>query len=294
MTFQEILDELRVPYRGSGDGARHGWLDLQCPRCGHHRDGSNKFYLGYNISQNRATCWTCGAQSVLSVLVELAGRPFSEIKALAGDLARSTYVPKKTGVFKWPSGLHSNLSQHHRAYLRERFPRMMISELRKTWDLMATWQTSGPIAWRIVIPIKLNGINVSWTGRAINDANEPKYLSAAAEQEAIAHKTLLFGEDYVRTALIVTEGPLDAMAIGPGATATCGTGYSPAQIRRIAAYPIRYICFDAEPSGQRRAGELCDILAGFPGETHNVLLDSGKDAAAASRREINQLRKLLR
>ena len=105
------------------------------------------------------------------------------------------------------------------------------------------------------------------------------------------HKSVLYGADHARHAVVVCEGPIDCWAIGPGAVATLGTAYTQAQALALARYPVRAVCYDAEPDAQRRAARLCQTLAAFDGTTVNVVLETGKDAAAASKAEVAELRK---
>ena len=147
------------------------------------------------------------------------------------------------------------------------------------------------LPWRLFIPFHIHGEVVSWTTRSIGQ-NGLRYVSASSDQEKVNHKSILYGEDFCRHAVIVHEGPFDVWRTGPGAVATCGTGFSRSQLLRLSNYPVRVICFDNEKQAQQRATELCDLLEPFPGETIQVTLDA-KDAAEASDKEINQLRRFL-
>ena len=113
------------------------------------------------------------------------------------------------------------------------------------------------------------------------------------DQEAVNHKTLIYGADFCRHAIVVVEGPLDTWAIGPGAGALCGTGFTRAQVLAISRFPVRAICFDALPDAQKTARELCNLLRVLPGETYNVVLDSKDpgEALTTNPRELRQLRK---
>jgi DNA primase len=95
----------------------------------------------------------------------------------------------------------------------------------------------------------------------------------------------------VRHAVIVCEGPIDAWTIGPGAVATCGLGYTRSQLMELSQFPVRVVCFDREPAAQKRARRLARQLQVFPGETHVVELETGKDANECQRNEIMELRK---
>ena len=89
------------------------------------------------------------------------------------------------------------------------------------------------------------------------------------------------------------EGPFDVWKIGPGAVALMGVFYTQNQLLQIAKYPMRYICLDSEPAAQIVANKLCNDLMAFPGQTKNIILDSGKDPGNASEKELDELKSLL-
>jgi hypothetical protein len=176
----------------------------------------------------------------------------------------------------------------HAAYLRGRG--FDPDHIQNLWKIRCI----GPgfrLAWRIFIPILYGGEPVSWTTRTIGDRNPRRYIGAKPHEEAVPAKSLLYGEDFARHAVVVTEGPTKAWAVGPGAVAVMGTGYTRAQVRRIAKYPVRAILFDGEPVAQRVAAKLVNELECFPGVTANVRLESASQADRADRAEIRELRR---
>lgn len=285
MQLLELLHENNVVCVSEGEHkhARPGWIQMDCPFCG---KGTGKFHLGYSLSGNYFNCWKCGGHHQVSVLVELLNISFDKAKKLVGGLETTAYeVVEKRGTLKLPKGI-GPLKKQHIKYLQSRGFTKAHADL---------WQVQGigiaaKLRWRLFIPIHYRGDVVSWTTRAIGKNVEMRYLSAAAEQEAINHKHLLYGEDFVQHAVVCVEGPLDAWKIGPGAVASCGTGYSSQQVLKLSKYPIRAICFDRGDSAQRRAVSLADQLSAFPGKTFNVELDA-EDAGAASEKELRKLRK---
>lgn len=291
MKFTDILDEYKIPYREAGEDhhVSSGWIGLACPFCS---SGEGKYHLGYNLESRYITCWKCGYHSMISLLMELTSEPASKCYSLLGGIdfeRHRKFRPK--GRLELPYGCGEMLSPH-RKYLRKR--RFDDEELEKLWGLQGIGMAPR-LPWRIVIPIHHKGFVVSWTSRKISDrAGRTRYTSAKPTQEAMSARELLYGEDYARQSIIICEGPTDVWRIGPGAVATLGTGFSRAQLNRMASYPKRMICFDAEEDAKRRANKLCRALEVFPGETINITLESAKDAGAASEKEIRQLRKMLR
>lgn len=287
MKFQELLEEHHIPHHvGSGHHhAREGWIQFDCPFCG---KDSGKFHMGFSIQRRSVNCYRCGPHRLIETLMELTELSFPKLKSIVGDFyERLPQQERIKGKLTLPKGL-GPLLKAHRLYLEGRG--FDIETLEKLWHIQGIGIAS-KLAWRVFIPFILRGNVVSWLTRSIKELGM-RYWSASAEQEAINHKSLLYGEDYVRHTIIICEGPVDVWAIGPGSVATCGTSFTRAQIIKVAKYPRRVICFDNEPKAQKRARDLCDAISVFPGETHNVCLDSGKDPGSASSKELKRLRRL--
>jgi hypothetical protein len=165
--------------------------------------------------------------------------------------------------------------------------------LQETWHLQGIG-ISDQLSWRIFIPIRFRGKTVSWTTRSIDPHASLRYIAAGEGEERIPRGSLLYGEDYCTSSVIVHEGPSDVWATGPGAVATLGLSYTQEQVIRISRFPRRIVCFDNEPDAQERADKLCRNLRFYSGTTINFRFDEeGTDAGSAGDREINQLRKLL-
>jgi len=224
----------------------------------------------------------------LFLLTGLSGRECSEI--VSGLKGRVFPVKEKVcGTYTVPHNLMGLTADHHK-YLRDRgfYP----DTITRLWRVGALGYASHEPKWRLFIPIHRNGMPVSWTSRTIKEGVEPRYFSATDEQSAVSIKDCLYGIDYVRHSCIITEGPLDTWAIGPGAVALMGLRCSPAQMERLSKIPVRMICLDNEPAAQVRARKLQNDLSIYPGLTINIVLAS-KDAASAKPSEIQKLREML-
>lgn len=287
MQITDVLDELRIPY--SHAGASHhvtdGWIGVDCNRCSPR---SNSFKLGIHTESGACTCWTCGRIPLMETLCELSGQPYHVIKKLLSGWTRLA-IPEQTrptGTLKLPTGL-GDLLPAHRKYLRSR--RFDPDEVSAVWGVQGIG-IAPRLQWRLFIPIVHQGKTVSWTTRSIDPDAERRYITAGPHEEAMRAKTLLFGMQHVRHAVLVTEGPTDAMRLGPGAVATMGLVWTREQLALIARVPVRGICMDNEPEAQRRARKLCDELALFPGRTLRLEIDAD-DPGEASDREVRLARK---
>lgn len=291
MNITEVLEDLRIPFKEEGhEHCRAGWVQVDCPLC---TMGQERWRCGINLTYNYANCWQCGSMTLEYLIYNsVGGYSKSQIKKLLVGLDRGLIKDKEhVGKLKLPDRIRPLLYPHIN-YLKNR--KFNPKSLEKQWGIGALAQQKGRLAWRIFIPIHLQGQIVAWTARALHKDNDPRYLFAKDEHCTIPCKQLLYGEDFVRQAIIVTEGPFDVWRIGPGAVATFGTSLTSFQVERISKYPKRIICFDSEPSAQRLANDLADSLEVFPGETIVVELQSGKDPDTADKKEIQELRRLLK
>ena len=280
----DLLEEHEIDFKQPGDHAhvRPGFIGVDCPYCG---PGSQKYHLGINIENGYATCWRCGYQNLAKVLSHLTGR---QIDGKTLDACRKGRLPAERPQIRpvrLPAG-RSPLAPVHRRHLAGRG--LDANLVASRWGLEGIG-IHAVLGWRIFIPIHLDGKIVSWTTRAIGD-HPIRYMSADPEKDGgVPIKHLLYGEDFVRHAVVVVEGPADVWRIGPGAVATFGIAYSQEQVARLARFPLRAVCFDAEPQAQRAADRLCEQLHLFPGQTHRVILLSG-DPGEASEVDVLKIR----
>ena len=290
MKFIEILEEYGVPVAPPGHHHQtYGWIQIDCPFCG---KDSNNFHMGYNISGGFVNCWRCGSHPLAITLRELTGLNFKQIKSLIDQLdgvIERSVERENVKHLELPNGLTPMMNAHKR-YLTSRG--FQWDEIEQLWQVLGIGVSSGELSWRLFIPITYQGKTVSWTTRAIGDKVEKRYIGAQADQELIPKSNLLYGFDYARNSIVITEGPLDVWKIGPGAVATLGMNFSQAQVTQLLKFPRRIICYDNEPEAQKQAMKLYDQLGPFSGETLNVVLES-KDAGEANYMELKQLRKFL-
>lgn len=286
MTIPELLREANVPTREAGEHhhVSRGWIGVDCSDCS---PNSGRFRLGINLAKNFATCWTCGYKPLVKTLMVLTGRPGSELYSLLAGLGYFRQErAERAGKVVIPDGV-GKLSPAHRKYLKRRGLDPAI--ISKVWGVRGIG-LHARLAWRLFIPVHLDGKVVSWSTRAICDENPRRYVSAPASEEAVPVKDVVYGLDHARHAVIVCEGPFDCWKIGPGAVATLGTAYTQAQLLKLSKFPVRAICFDNEPAAQQRATRLANDLRAFAGQTFVVGLDA-KDPGSASDKEITELRK---
>jgi hypothetical protein len=286
MNILEVLEELGIDFRESGSHhhASPGWVQICCPFC-----GEDNFKRGISLNYGNTNCWSCGAAPLASVLCEASKESYSKIKALLQGVGWDRNLDEgyvKRGRLVLPLGI-GELQEPHLKYLRGRGfdPDVLV----RLWGIQGMGM-DGEYPWSLFIPICYRGKMVSWTTRSLSKKGR-RYITAKSTEEAYPAKDILFGWDYVRHAAILCEGPFDAMRIGPGAVACFGTSYTAEQIALFARVPIRIICFDTEDIAQEKAREILWTMAALPGETINVVLESGKDPGSADEEELKEIRR---
>lgn len=291
-TFAELCEEQGLEHRigGTHPSVSVGWVGINCPFCG-EEDG---FHMGY---KDGFVCWKCGPHRSGDTLAAALHIPMRAAIELANSITpedpedqdETQQAARKRKLVN-PEGV-GPLLKMHADYLRSR--RLNPRELVNLWEIQGIGNGHGFYSRRVYIPVMYRGQTVSWVTRAIDAHVERRYCAAGKDAEKLPHKQLLFGEDFAGSRIAVHEGPMDVFAIGPGATATLGTGVSIQQVRRIAKRPVRFICFDSSQQAQERAKALVDQLRIYPGKTFRVELDA-KDACEADERERRRFRRMLR
>ena len=286
MKFTEILNKYNIPYIEEGSShCRPGWVQLDCPQCG---QDTQRWHLGYSLSDKYLNCWKCGSKSLIQTIKILTGLSYDRcLKLLKGIKSETQRIEIVKGKLSLPK--YTNTLPHpHRHYLRGRG--FDPDEIVRLWQVKGI-EIASEYSWRLLIPVVYQGKIISWSTRTISkNPDIIRYIHAPKEREQIPLKTILYGNDYVRHAVIINEGFTDVWNVGPGAVATMGLGYTISQVFHMIRYPVRAVCFDRGVEAQKRAKKLCDDLSAFPGETFNVELKAN-DPGCASKKEIKQLRK---
>lgn len=226
-------------------------------------------------------------------LVRITGREVAEVRRLLGGMVRDRGSPRERKILRelrLPAGL-GELRPAHRKFLKARG--FDPDEVEDRWGVRGIGELGGRYAWRLFIPIYLGAQLVSWTTRAVGAGDPRRYDTAPEGWEAFPAKQLLYGEEKCGASVMLVEGPLDVWAVGPGAVCSFGAAVGKAQLARLARFPVRYVCLDAEEDAQRVARKLVRQLQAFAGDTYNVILETGKDASRCDKSELTRLKELL-
>lgn len=296
----KFYESYKVPFATTGTKhTSHGWVNIRCPFC---VKASNNYHLGVHISSGAVKCWKCGTHSLFSLIQRITGATSGRTYQIKDEFTTGTPLKSIQKDFKkevrhakecvFPAGTGVMQGQHIK-YLQKRcFDHEKLSDI---WGLKGT----GPIGnykHRIIAPIYLNGIMVSYQGRDITGKSKLKYKACKKENEIVEHQSIVYGMDLVKgNAAVLVEGITDAWRLGPGAICCFGTAYTTSQINMIIKHlDTVFVMFDGgEEDAENAAVSISNALS-FAGCNVEILtLDSGdpgemnQDDADHLMRELN-------
>lgn len=122
---------------------------------------------------------------------------------------------------------------------------------------------------RLMFPVlDVRGEVVGFSGRALNDGQEPKYLNSP-ETLVFSKRRTLFGinlaKNTKRNSILLVEGNVDVVTLHQAgfdhAVASMGTSLTTEQTRLISRYAKEIvICYDNDPAGQKATDRALEIL----------------------------------
>lgn len=284
-----FLRRYNIAHTTSGPNTAKGNVSIRCPFCG---PSDPSMHLGVSLSGKGWKCWRVRehrGKSNVRLIRALIGCSVEQAIALVG---RDDHVPDD---FMGPVNLMmredspSPLQMEIRLpeefkrfdltkpsfrpylhYLTNRgFTPRQIETMTEKYDLR--YCTRGPYAGRIIFPIYLDGVLMSWTGRSISRHEAVRYKTLTTKEDkgraegygtalAPSSELLLWYDDLFQTRaydLVVVEGPFDALKMNVlcrwyGVAATClfTSAISDEQIdllhRVSSRFEGRYILLDAE------------------------------------------------
>lgn len=268
MEVKEFLQEYDIEFWESGKNVSKGWINIQCPFC---EDETN--HLGIRLSDLTVNCWKCGRKNVIKLVKELLSCSYKEAKEIFKRLetTNSVRIIEETenirlanteNFVKIPQDASRVFPKLHRDYLKQR--RFDYRQLIRKYKIKAVYN-SGKYAFRIIIPIFLNGQLVSFSSRDVTGYAKIRYLHASASECAIRPKDLIYGFDTIDIggSAILVEGIFDAWRLGKGAICSFGTQLSGKQFVEISKLELKnlFIFFDQDRGGLHSAKILSKHIA---------------------------------
>jgi len=268
---------------------RQGWKNISCPHCA----GSFGYYLGINLKFGYSSCYRCGYHWLPKTIAAVARVPINQaIQLIArystGEIQQEYQekINRKSKLdlpieFERPSSIHWD-------YLSSRNFKPMVARMNK---LLGT-RMRGAYAMRIIAPIYLDGMLVSYQGRDVTGRQSLRYKACEAENEVWPHQETLYGiDDCKKDTVLIVEGITDRWRLGENTVATFGIEWSPAQARMIAnRFKKFFIIFDDEEQAQEKALSLYHYLTARNLDGEIVTLNTGGDPGELTDKAAKELK----
>lgn len=293
--FLDLLKANGIRYDDTGPQVSKGNVYIQCPWCG----PSDKKHMGIRIVDGFYGCWKDErhrGQNFAYLLSKLLRIPLETAQSMVSDggprgaqfdsfqseiaakvaglgvpAAKSLDAakPKTLGTPSDWLPVRNPYSRGAAAYLEARgIPEWAWDGFGLRTALTGLW------AYRVIIPMRLRGTLVTWTGRTTQQGKLPRYLSCPTETALEGIKDIVWPFDYAKNRdgkrfLFVVEGPMDALKMnvllrdtGDAAVCLSGKTISPQQMQQVLELAADYQCVfmlldtDAMGSGMRMVCQL--------------------------------------
>lgn len=258
--IKEYLGDTGVTYWDSGKNVTQGWTTLSCPFCG---DRSN--HGGVSPDGDTFSCFSCGQKGHVTRLIQrLEGFSWAKAKErfqeYSNDLLIYTHkTVDRASKVEWPlPNAEKTFPSLHAQYLTGRG--YDPKQLRELFGIQAVYQT-GPMNYRIVIPIYENGKLVTYIGRDVTEKAILKYKNLPTRQSILTAKECIYNLDNVHEEALIFEGVTDVWRFSYNAVATMGLQFTQRQVRLLSERLKKaYICFDMGATAQAQAQALGEEL----------------------------------
>jgi len=271
-------------------------IDYHCPFC-MKRGADHVGTLHVNLNKNAAICHTCwfGTRNVLNIVRDVLGYTPAALALRRGVVEEAPKVDSSKYVKEVIKRLQGGEDEEKpkiiglpKEFVRLTLPpaspadHLFYNYLRyrgvtdnEIDDYGLGYCAGGRYGGFLVFPFYMHGMPVYFTTRAV--LGPPmKSLNPKA-----GRRFFLFNYDRAiqYPHIVITEGPLDAIAAGPNAVALTGKSISDAQIRLLDRTTVERITILLDADAERDALKMQDLLnTRLDTEVDVVLLPSGDPA----------------
>lgn len=244
--IEEFYLRRNIDFITKGTNVKKDEVNISCPFCNASSNPDPSYHLGVDRKTGYWSCWRNRkhkGKRLHRLIMTVARVSYAEACDILGqkvdwikegsfsifsedfdskDLFSDDTEQEEVQVLKMPpefmpfNGFRSQIPFTNYLMHDRGFHRRHISEVLKEYDFHCC--TTGRWSGRLILPIRLEGDLLTWTGRAIEKNATLRYRSLSEKEGAIASiKDLVFNYDtLIQTGgrlLFITEGPFDAMKL---------------------------------------------------------------------------------
>ena len=289
----EYLQSKRIPFWDEGNNCKEGWVNIQCvlPKCDDHSN-----HLGINLYTGYFNCWKCNSRGHVSRLIKIISNLSSlsqaeEIMLSFPKLNMYQSQEKTPGsICKLPNTnpFTSTNDLLTDFLIKRKLPVDYIKNESLGWT-----GPCGNYKYRIIFPLTYKKNIESFVGRDYTNISAIPYKNADIADSTIPAKNLLFGFDHLqhKGTIVVVEGIIDQLKLGPPAVSTLGVSFTKDQIlllRKLNPKKI-IIAYDSDESGIKGAKNLASNI--WFSQVEILTLENVSDPGELSVEEGHQLMK---
>ena len=288
--IHSALNDLGVWYTTEGKNISENWTGISCPFCGDNSQHCGISPQGYSFS-----CWVCGESgSIKKLLKQLHGGSWQDIRKLFDAYNSALFVNEDiqnslVTKVEWPEGCTTKLPKIHKEYLKSRG--FNPNYLQSIFDIRAVHRT-GDWKYRIIIPMYLNGVLVSYIGRDVTGESGLRYMNLKRKFSIIPVKKCLYNVDSIDNFAIVCEGVTDSWRFGFHSVATLGLQFTSMQVKQLAKLEHVFILYDTGRKETNRAEQLGESLA-MAGGTVDIVSIEAADPGSLTQKEADEIKREL-
>ena len=280
-----LLDDYNFSYIESHSILTKDYVGIDtCIHCG--ATGGGKPYMAVARTYTATACYICHTNDFYSFVKAVTGvTDYDGLKGIYkkyGDNVGFSHNRAQEVEVQRPTTLEipgtTKLIKPAKEYLEDR-----------GYDATFIWGKYGlkstryesRVPYRIVIPIKFNNREISYTARSYVKGVEPRYISCEGINEITPHKEVFYGIDNVkgRNVVVVEGGGPDVWRAGNGFIGSFGTEITQQQILLLASrFDNIYFLFDSgESEAQKHAYNAGVILESVGKHCETIEFDEDLD-----------------
>lgn len=288
--IQQYLESKNIEVFTKGNNVTSGWLNIRCPFSGCF-DHSN--HLGIDLKSNFFNCHLCSEKGHITKLIkEIEGCSWTKAKNIARNFSDYDYEieddfkPLDTSII--PKEASDIFPQKHIDYLLSR--NFNANYLIKKYKLRAC-HTTGKYRFRIIAPIFIDRIIVSFVAIDVTDEAESKYKLCPNKDAIYPKRKIIYNIDSVKDKIIISEGVNESWAFGDGTCAIFGKKLTKDQINLLLEKEIARVTILLDPEAINEGEEIAEQLSGIINDVRLVEI-SDCDPDELEIDDINEIKKI--
>lgn len=274
-TYQDFdivrfLQDNNIPFSEGGRNVGRDWLGIEvCPFC-----GADNNHCGINQQTKSFNCFVCGKTGLLPLFIHETlnlswNEVYKKINEYSDQVQEITFRESGDKVI-FPKPITEEMPKLANQYLEKRGfdPEFLHNEYNLKYTLGDAFLKVGKdysnFSYRIIIPIYMNNILVSYTGRDYTGHREPRYMNPLLDACIIPPTSAIYGYDNIKKGgkAIFVEGYTDAWKMRGETVSTGGKVITKEQIRYIAEKDLELAVILFDEDAEKEADKFANNLTG--------------------------------